>query len=325
MSCFTIRSRVLQRFFVRSPLAGCLICCGMLLLSGPQVRGADPPTAIESAKCIDVEALLESIRTAGLEAAPGPDASQDDIFNYWALVSDRTVEQGIKLTEVDAKQRKANLQCFVESFGRHGPQADFRLAIAFYPVTPMDWATRPQPTKDKWTRKWRDIQLDLSEIMVREFLKHPDMLHRYYQVVIWNDQGHGFKLSSFFRIQDLGKRLLGPERDKFAEEYWWYALQTLLLVHAVGQDHLLENVSPEHLDKALVEWSVWMAENGPYLRQNPDTRQWEVDEDNKADKSGYIGWSQLRILRPPPEMIVEPFPDWTGVPPPTPKVMHDLQ
>ena len=60
MSCFTIKIRFLQRFFVRSRMAGFLICCGMLFASVPQLLAADRVPESQTSPCQKVNEMSQS-------------------------------------------------------------------------------------------------------------------------------------------------------------------------------------------------------------------------------------------------------------------------
>ena len=128
---------------------------------------------------------------------------------------------------------------------------------------------------------------------------------------------------SAIRVNAVLDGLLGEDYDP--EEYWWHALHEVLLMHATDQDQRFEGADPAHLDfEVLQQWRDWMENNSRYLRPNPKTLRWEVDEDDKAEKTAYVDLRRKGRFRPLLLQLEEPFADWKGIRAPAPEFLVDF-
>ncbi len=146
-----------------------------------QQQGSDKPKP-ESAARKEAAQIRETIRTA---IPKDPKKYKDGQFEYWTkiyVVGFRELKKIIK----SPNPREA-LEYYVNQFGKHGPQADMRwlMSVRAWNLA-ADWSPAG-PHRDKKYRDLRRIQILFAELQVRQFLKSPDLLDRYYQsvVLVW--------------------------------------------------------------------------------------------------------------------------------------------
>jgi hypothetical protein len=124
-------------------------------------------------------------------------------------------------------------------------------------------------------------------------LDNPKLLARYYDVLAWERVWF-----EFFNLENIIKSTHDHLREAPAEEYWWDALNFIILAHATGRDDLLKDAKPEKLRARFETWYTWFEENRLYLRSVENGWLWTLDENAKA-----------RSERPPIA-----FPDWDALP-----------
>ncbi|MBN67862.1 MAG: hypothetical protein CME32_01100 [Gimesia sp.] len=216
---------------------------------------------------------------------------------------------------IDSSNQREGLEYFVNQFGRGGAQADMRWLIAARTMMlPADRNLKPTSQDDKL----RQAQNAFAELQVRQFLEHPRLLDRYYHSVIWFD--HMF--NKIFFSTYLGNVQKKLQSDKSQNDYWWYAQNLLLLVHATNRDDLLEDAKPEELIPVFEQWYQWLKINGIFLTASPDGIFWLRNEANNKIYLPFLKNQTLPPLENPPKY---PFPDWVGKRPTTPKNYRALE
>lgn len=169
------------------------------------------------------------------------------------------------------------------------------------------------PNSKENTPELHNAQKYFAEFQVRQFLKKPKLLERYYRSMVWyNDMFNDLT----FPVR-LGKLYRNLEEGSQDENYWWYAQNFVLLAHATGRDDLLKDVKPDNLKPRFQEWYQWLRENGPYLRASPDSFYWVLDEGEKSRKEGYIPFLVKQRFPPLKIRPKYPFLDWKGPKPAT--------
>lgn len=216
---------------------------------------------------------------------------------------------------------RQGLEYFVNQFGKDGPQADMRWLISARSM--MLTANRTgRPYYDKKDFQLRRAQLIFAELQVRQFLKSPKLLDHYYHSVIWFN--HMFA-DTFFPAY-LGNVVRNMQEDtNNNDEYWWYAQNFVLMVHATGRDDLLKNANPEDLKPQFKEWFEWFKKNGMYLRPSSNSISWDIDKGEKRRKEGYVPFLLKHQLPPLKLQPKYPFSNWKGLKPATPQEYRTME
>lgn len=212
-------------------------------------------------------------------------------------------------------ERRTMLAFFVEKFGKHGPAADLAWCLVQVDdsLMPSGYAGNALPGRNAMRRgppaaeNRRALQLLLAELKVRHFLAHPKLLARYYDAHAWS-QTWVQEFSLLNAIDQAHDHLSKEQPD---DEYWWDALNFMILAHATGRDDLLKDVKPEALGERCTTWCKWFEENAGYLEPVQGNWRWKLNE--KAKAAGEIldaHFPELDIL---PDV---PFTDWKGPAPP---------
>lgn len=219
---------------------------------------------------------------------------------------------------IDSSNQREGIEFFVNQFGREGAQADMRWLIAARTMMlPADRNLKPT-TQDK---NLRHVQNTFAEFQVRQFLKHPKLLDRYYHSVVWFN--HMF--NKMFFSTYLGNVRKKLQSDEFQNDYWWYAQNFLLLVHATNRDDLLENAKPEELKPVFEQWYQWLKLNGIFLTASPDGIYWTRNEADNSKNKIYLPFLKDQTLPPLKKYPKYPFPNWMGKKPTTPKIYRALE
>ncbi|UCG48790.1 MAG: hypothetical protein JSU94_03230, partial [Phycisphaerales bacterium] len=236
----------------------------------------------------------------------------------------------------------------IHQFGKRGPLADMKLCLAdaslmipqqYNQPIPLYYSSNEQekkPELEKIAAKYRDMLNLVCKIQVRMFLKDPDLLERYYNVVIWSEvflKDHGpMEMGQWWSLL----RKLGLDWDSMdGDDYWWYAREFVLLAHATGRDDLLRDGDSMELYEACEKWRAWMWTNiwkdTSWTRffPHPDKPIW-VERDSllavgrglvKKPSLPFPDWD-MKVLPPPPKRSLsaiseyewaEPFGDRIGV------------
>jgi hypothetical protein len=273
-----------------------------------QQQSSDKPKP-ESAARKEAAQIWETIRTAGPK---DPKKYKDGQLEYWVEIYDVGFRELKKI--IKSPNPREALEYYVNQFGKHGPQADMRWLM---PVRSWnlaaDWSPAG-PYRDKKYRDFRRIQILFAELQVRQFLKSPDLLDRYYQSIVW--YGGFFKELNFPVYLGGVYRHMQKDED---DEYWWFAQNFLLMAHATGRDDLLKNVKPENLKPRCTKWFEWLKNNGMYLRPSAKAPYWVLDEGERSRQEGYVPFVLQQELPPLKVRPKYPFPDWKGPSPATPR------
>ncbi|WP_145310414.1 hypothetical protein [Gimesia fumaroli] len=221
---------------------------------------------------------------------------------------------------VESSNPREGLKYFVDQFGKEGAQTDMRwLVAARSQLLPAN--RRVKPANADGQPILRRAQIIFAELQVRQFLKEPKLLARYYQSVVWFENMFD---DLFFPIL-LGNLYRNMKEDSSDDNYWWYAQNFLLLAHATGRDDLLKDVKPEKLKPRFQQWFKWFRFNGMYLRPAPNSWYWEIDKGEKTRQEGYIPFVLHQELPPLKVRPKYPFPDWKGPKPTTPANYRSME
>ncbi|UCG48187.1 MAG: hypothetical protein JSU94_00105, partial [Phycisphaerales bacterium] len=217
----------------------------------------------------------------------------------------------------------------IHEFGKHGPLVDMKLCIADssvmfaqeyeQPAKPYLSARRPEHRV--LGSKYRQIQNLVSKIQVEFFLRNPDAVERYYNVLIWSRQFLGAQEGEWWpflsKVRGLAEFFTSsPEGDP---DYWWYAREFMLLAHATGRDDLLGDVEAAGLYSRYEKWSQWLwtniSEKAGWTRlfPNPEKPIW-------VERDSVLASGRVLLKRP-----AVPFADWysDGLPAPPPLHLID--
>lgn len=231
----------------------------------------------------------------------GRKGDRTETMAYWSEFTKGNIPHLRKL--VAAKPQDASLQYYVQQFGQHDAEADFRWVITLW------WTTfgphRIGETREKTMYPELFAAQDkIAKYQVQMFLKDPKLFDRYYRAVVW--YGKFFRKIDFpVRWGQTRMHMKGVKSDR----YWWHARNVLLYVHATGRDDLLKTASAETLDDVFDKWYAWLKENGPYLRPESKRPGWYLDNGEKEREEGYIPFLAHGALPPMKYVVENPFPN----------------
>jgi len=223
-----------------------------------------------------------------------------------------------------------HLTRLIRQFGKHGPMVDIKLCLTDPSFMPQHYDHAPRlfsaelrrekPELETIAARDRQIQNLVSKIQVDMFLEDPDLLERYYNLIIWSGQFSSASLNEWWsfvrRVVGLDEFLYTDERDP---DYWWYARQFMLLAHATGRDDLLRDVDPTDLSPRCETWdnwvwtNIWEDEEWTRFFPHPHKPIW-------VERDSLLAEGRELIYRP-----ALPFPDWdTKVLPPPDTLFSDF-
>lgn len=255
---------------------------------------------------------IELVPSRDYKGYPEPNEWWDDLISalnmdFWHLCWSEDYEQ--------------YLTSLIHQFGKHGPMADMKLCIADASIMLAQDSPPPSmlfsafqgiPELEKVAAKYTEIQNLVSKIQVEMFLQNPSVFERYYNMIIWSHQflrnRSGMWGSFMYKLNRLDESW-DPLDER---EYWWYAREFMLLVHATGRDDLLRRADATELYSCYEEWREWVGTN--VWKETGWTRFFP-----HASKPIWIERDSLlaygRALLNEPSL---PFPDWESkaLPPP---------
>ncbi len=302
------------------------------LTIGPCVSGvvativfANAMTARSDQAEVDARAkeFWKNIRSAH---ADDPEGYKTEARLYWEDIA-RRCELAFMELKHEPDMRPV-LKYYVDQFGRHGPQADFRWAAAHhtimlsacgrFPVYSNFYKHYPVPPKVAFLSEAEEL---VCELIVRRCMKEPDFQRRYHHILLWDQGILGCDREDRISSQDQTLSLLAQAlKEDFSERtrnhYWWYARNVVILAYATGRDDLLRDSEPEGLAETSVRLTKWLYENYPYLRVDRREKRWKLDEDAKAKGEKWKGKTEMPLI-PSPKA---PSPDWKSPPPPSSRV-----
>lgn len=269
---------------------------------------------------------VEALRAEIKNAAPEQAYEQYDEKAYWwydlVEILNRRFWRGAV-----GPDREKFLTFLVREFGRHGARFDFRLCLMEVDVMLAQHYIEPasgvnlesEPELENAAERVRTAQLLVARAQVELFLERPDLLKRYYECLVWSHQFFGN--SQYHWVALRGK--FGGLCENFSEptdrDYWWFARDFLLLVHATGRNELLKGAKADELSRPFAQFRQWFGENLKHLEPHAERPVWISSEDVLHG----------RIVTPLEAMAIRepklPFPDWTGVAPPHPTLMEDFE
>lgn len=262
------------------------------------------------------QAIWERIKNASSDAVVDTTEPNFDerVLNHWYKVKSETFKVFFEEI-VDQDDRQEALKFFVDQFGRHGAQADFRW-LSVEPTITLpgcfgDEGGLHKPDSDRH-RRARECQLAIAELQVPKFLANQDLMVRYYQAVVWHN--HVFHRTYLF--PHLWRVLDSKFTDPSNREYWWHARTFMMLAHGTSRDDLIRNVKPEDLHLRCRQWLDWVNGKEPYLRTVPAEFRWRLDEGALRRGEAYLDEDGRPEFQPLQVPVDYPFPDWKGVPPP---------
>jgi len=255
-------------------------------------------------------------------SADDPDEYKQHLADYWGDIHAKCADA---FEELEGDPDYAQMvRYFVNQFGKYGAQADMRWLIADVRMTLPTTSVRAgyfrHPVRGP-------VQREVCRALVCRFLQDPQLLRRYYVATLWSGLfvRPEEKLPSGYRRQAFSFELVVLHACKgLAEappsEYWWYARNFLLVVHATGRDDLLKGADPTNLKKESAEFRRWFAQNKSYLRVDANYPRWILDEKAKEKGDALLKDSYLPYIARPSQ----PFAHWTGPPPPPPWTMSSF-
>jgi len=290
----------------------CVFFCSITL-----AQTKDGRTQVQKSRELSIEELKQiwsSIKNSKINKQ-----FKDGSIDSWGDVA-RIIFDELQKIQSCSNQREA-FQFYINQFGKHGAQADFRwlFALRSQGLT-ADRSVAP-PSREKKKVERRRSELLVAELQVRMFLKSPELLARYYHSVAWFNFMFG-EYSFPFHLHKCYQCLHEGERS---DEYWWFAQNFLIMLHATGRDDLLKGAKPEDLKPQFKKWSDWLIENGMYLRPSKKTHYWVLDEGEKARKEGYVPFVLNQKLPPLVVRPKYPFPDWKGPSPAKPQDYFEME
>jgi len=286
-------------------------CCLNAAQAVPKQKGSDE----EKPKPLSPEEISQIWKKIRISTPPSSVKSPVGSVGYWIYLKKVSFSELNKII-VSSNPRKG-LEYYVNQFGKYGAQTDMRwLLAARSHLLPAN--RRIQPDQDK---KIRRMQLIFTELQVRQFLKEPQLLARYYHSVIWfNNMFADINFPVF-----LGNVYRNMKESTKDDNYWWYAQNFVLMAHATGRDDLLKDVKPEDLKPRFQQWFEWFRKNGMYLRASPNSIYWVLDKGEKSRKEGYVPFVLKQTLPPLKVHPEYPFPDWKGPKPTMPQNYRSME
>ena len=214
-----------------------------------------------------------------------------------------------------------NLRWFLEQFGKHGPQADFRLLfsdphlflarIERMPLRPPKLL--PEDSKRLSPKDYHRIRCRVIKIHTEILLRDEKALRRYYHAILWRGvpimAGRNYTLAGAIRRVEEGLKRQGPKERVF------HLRQFLIVAIATGNMNLVQGRKISELDEAWNTWrKTWLLKDmppGKKLVFDPDSLTWIIkakEHKSESEKRGKMyEW---------PNYPQYPFPDWRGVSPP---------
>lgn len=265
-------------------------------------------------RLVRAEGIWKKIQTA---TAANPDGHRANLYDYWGEIYSKCSKAFDELAGDPDHDRM--VEYFVDQFGRHGAQADLRWLIA---DPRMTLATCSAGSAYFRVPHLRAVQQKICEAVVRRCLDDPKFLRRYYVATVWSvmflGKPVGLKQEACF-VSALRSTREGFKKRP-AREYWWFARNFVLLVHATGRDDLLKRADPKDFKKELAEFENWFTVNKAYLRADPRYPRWILDQ--KAKKKGGMPPGEPEL--PHISLPEKPFADWKGPPPPPASFLDDV-
>ncbi|QDU55250.1 hypothetical protein [Aeoliella mucimassa] len=196
----------------------------------------------------------------------------------------------------------------VHGFGEHGFEVDIRLYLmapdVFYPT---DWDVDtlfPNTPKDNIAKGYyKELLRIVSETQVRDFLKEPKKLDRYFDSLV-----HSRALFHGRDLLVLNKKVKELQREFTGQSssYACHARDFIILVHATGQDELLKGMQPMEVHKKFPQWLEWYEEHKTRLVGHPSKPIWIYAKDIPPDFPPELFPFEVLQLTDPRY----PFPDW---------------
>ncbi|PHS14342.1 MAG: hypothetical protein COA78_05925 [Blastopirellula sp.] len=204
---------------------------------------------------------------------------------------------------------------FVDQFGEHGPDADFKWMMAWPDGTlPSVGYKSYSPLKEKpLLNDPAFINQSGHEYLCEFIVKRAEIdnkfLKRYYEMTIWNPLLFGFvdRPSSSIPMLSVSFRKIHERcTTNLNHLEWSYIRSYVLLTYAFGREDLLQ----ENLDKSYKErfeiFHKWFQENQPYFKADNKRYRWVLDEEAKQNKKVLNKSNGLPKLVPPKK----PFSNW---------------
>jgi len=233
-----------------------------------------------------------------------------------------------------ADDYEKHIRRLVHHFGRHGPMVDMKICITdarimlaldsnqSNQVLPGE-LRKALPSLARLEARYRQIRNFVAKTQVEMFLKRPDLLDRYYNVVVWSHQFLGSTLGQWWSLMSKVSELAESWRPLYYDaaaysDYWYYARDFMLVAHATGRDDLLQDVDGGELYQRYEKWDAWLQTNvwgetgWTRLVPHPEKPIW-VERDSLLAKG-------RDLVKEP----MFPFPDWdSNVSPPKRSLLSD--
>lgn len=211
-----------------------------------------------------------------------------------------------------------DLEAFLDQFGVHGPQADFRLlfcvpnmslpGIRLGGTPDATFEERSGISADSYTT----VRLEFCRAQVNGFLKDPEKLRRYYHAILW--EGGLLSAGDNLRLSTVVTRTEDALTDSAPAHKVWYVRDALVLAAATGQIERMLGAEPSATSIDWDAWRSWYNRNRSRLvfdKKSLTWRHWYLGMDTLRTKVG----SHVAFPR-------DPFDDWRG-PPAPPRDMVD--
>jgi hypothetical protein len=245
-----------------------------------------------------------------------------DTLGYWKELGIRS--SAIFWTTIAGPMDKESLHYFIKQFGKHGAEADIRwvltnpvILLPYSEPSPYQYSGN-DPNLKIFNKRVMFLNQESSKYLVELFLDKPDLLDRYYHMLIWSgrylgwsDESQNFKFE--WRHEFLRKEFAGKAHP---EHFWWKCREFILMAHATGRDDLWIDSKPEEYPKICVKWIHWMKLQYHFLEPHPEKPIWYRPPNEKA----HLWMKSIKPLKIP----AQPFPDYSGPKVPHPDVIFDF-
>jgi len=144
---------------------------------------------------------------------------------------------------------------------------------------------------------YREFLIDASRCVVLRIINDAELRDRYYRAFLWArpmpNTRLGLRQSAIDTLQHMR---IGAADDDF----WFYARNVILIIHATGRDDLLKDVTPDDLPRLLRVWFAWYMDESVLIRIDDSKTRWHATDSLRTDEDDQLPW------------LERPFDDWKG-------------
>lgn len=220
-----------------------------------------------------------------------------------------------KLYDVeDAAKRREILTFFVDQFGKHGWEADFRWIMAApYCIVASHGRYTPLTPISKRAEMQNAISDEVCELIVLRCLREPEFLRRYYHAVAWSRAFLGNErlrnaLTQPFAVLGAMEHTAEGFRKQTPGTRWWFARNYILLAYAFSQEERLKSPDEISFAEQFGGLDRWFKENQLYIRPNHAEYRWQLDEDAQRRQIPVYQGELIDFVKIPKHAL----PEWKG-------------